>query len=235
MGADYICIGGGAYASYGGGPGALLTESRPWSDLSGWTGSSKDHKYANNHYLYVYAIGLKLDGVDKYTLHNQIRIVQNTSQIQQHPNVGATLPSGYALIGGGARVNWSGAGNLLTESYPSGSTWNASSKDHLLTSPASITAYAIGIRQNIPGFGYLRINQQVKSGGTVTGGVASNSLTVTSQYLLACPGARATYANVGRLLTAIIPRATSLTAYSKDHGKRDSGRVDAYAIIIRRN
>ena len=40
-----------------------------------------------------------------------------------------------------------GPGNLLTKSYPENDhTWSASSKDHKELSPATITAYAIGLK-----------------------------------------------------------------------------------------
>ena len=55
----------------------------------------------------------------------------------------ATLPHA------GARVNWHGAGNLLTASFPSTSnnTWTAFGKDHGAgyRDPATITVYAIAI------------------------------------------------------------------------------------------
>lgn len=38
---------------------------------------------------------------------------------QNHPTASVTVPAGYKLVSGGARVNWHGAGNMLTASYPS--------------------------------------------------------------------------------------------------------------------
>lgn len=60
----------------------------------------------------------------------------------------ATVEPGYALTGGGGDVHWSGAGNLLWRLEPSawGPGFTAASKDHLWSSPASITAYAMGMR-----------------------------------------------------------------------------------------
>jgi hypothetical protein len=71
-----------------------------------------------------------------------------TSGVAAHPNQTVYLPPGCIITGGGARTNWSGAGNLLTGSYPlTGSIhgWAAEAKDHGESSPASVTVWAIGL------------------------------------------------------------------------------------------
>jgi hypothetical protein len=56
------------------------------------------------------------------------------------------VDEGYVLVGGGAKVNWEGAGNLLTASYPDAQGgWTAASKDHVSPDPAVIVAYALGV------------------------------------------------------------------------------------------
>ena len=61
---DYVLIGGGAYTvnteTNGGG---YVTASYPDFNNNRWRASSKDHHVVDQHTLYVYAIGLKLDGV----------------------------------------------------------------------------------------------------------------------------------------------------------------------------
>jgi hypothetical protein len=56
------------------------------------------------------------------------------------------------MVGGGAKANYTGEGNLLTASYPSNSsTWLAKSKDQIKSDPATITAYAVGIKVLVNG------------------------------------------------------------------------------------
>src|SRR5215469_2593426 len=47
-----------------------------------------------------------------------LKLFHLVSTSAPHPAAHVTVPPGYKLVGGGARVNWSGAGNLLTASYP---------------------------------------------------------------------------------------------------------------------
>ncbi len=78
----------------------------------------------------------------------RVVITWNTSAAAAHPNQTVYLPPGLVVTGGGARANWSGAGNLLTASYPfTGSIhgWAAESKDHGESSPASLTVWVIGM------------------------------------------------------------------------------------------
>ena len=54
------------------------------------------------------------------------------------------------MVGGGARVNYTGEGNLLTASYPLDSTtWKASAKDHIRNDPATIDVCALGIKVSV--------------------------------------------------------------------------------------
>src|SRR6185437_10831382 len=64
------------------------------------------------------------------------------------------------LTGGGAFVNWHGAGNLLTASFPNSDTsWEVRSKDHDISDPSQITAYAIGMRPRHNG---KRLQHEIK-------------------------------------------------------------------------
>jgi hypothetical protein len=60
------------------------------------------------------------------------------------------VETGYTLIGGGARVNWSDPGNLMTACYPifDQNRWVAASTRHRRRSDATITAYAIGVQSS---------------------------------------------------------------------------------------
>ncbi len=142
----YVMTGGGAFANWSK-HGSLLTSSYPLSSNT-WTASSKDHAYAEAVTLTAYAIGIKPRNGS--VLPQQI-IVANTSGVEQHPSSEVLLPNGYTLVGGGALVNWKGQGNLLTGSFPNSNLrgWQAKSKDHIAYSPASLTAYAIGLKYQI--------------------------------------------------------------------------------------
>lgn len=51
------------------------------------------------------------------------------------------------MVGGGAALNFSGAGLLLTQSYPRESnTWEGQAKDHLVADSGTIDTYCIGVK-----------------------------------------------------------------------------------------
>jgi hypothetical protein len=137
--AGYTLTGGGAQVHWHG-AGNLLTAMFP-SSANTWEARSKDHDVSDPSQITAYAIGIKSrnGGSVKGTIQKA------QSGAVPHPTVQATLPNGWMLSGGGAFDDWTGDGNLLTASYPSGSSWVASGKDHKVPDPASITAYVIGI------------------------------------------------------------------------------------------
>ena len=66
-----------------------------------------------------------------------------------HPAQTATVPQGFALLGGGAEVHFNGAGSLLWKLEPSTSTtptFSAASKDHSHPDPSTITVFALSAR-----------------------------------------------------------------------------------------
>jgi hypothetical protein len=80
-----------------------------------------------------------------------IRTVQvATSGVAAHPALTVLLPSDFRVVGGGAQDNWSGEGNMLTASRPvfQGGLegWFGAGKDHIDSSPASITVWVIGLK-----------------------------------------------------------------------------------------
>ena len=106
VGAGYSLVGGGAAASrYGEGRGyanGLLMGSAPLFDGKTWRARSKDHGYADRHFLTVYAIGLKIDGVSESELTNNILILDSRNGPSNRPYGARKIPADYALIGGGA-------------------------------------------------------------------------------------------------------------------------------------
>jgi len=132
--------GGGAKVNWTS-AGNLLTASYPIDQYS-WEARNKDHMIVSPAAITVYAIGIRRR--DGGTILES-RIFKYSGPKAQHPSV--SVEPGFLLTGGGARVNWTGVGNILTSSYSAGDgTWNASSKDHSFADSATITAYAIGLK-----------------------------------------------------------------------------------------
>jgi vibriolysin len=221
---EYKIVGGGARVNWRG-AGNLLISSYP-ETINTWVAMSKDHQTSSPATITVYAIAI-YDPDDMW----DVRIWTSTGRRAQHPIAQVSIDWNYTLTGGGARVNWEGAGSLLTASYPVDEiTWEARSKDHLDSSPASITAYAIGIRHRTNGAPSMRIfsytgqyeahptsKVSVRQGYTLTGGGAFNHWT-----------------GEGNLLTASYPDSgTSWVAAGKDHEKTSPSAIEVFAIGIR--
>jgi hypothetical protein len=234
--ADYVLVGGGAWVNNADmvNAGALLTESRPDEDLQQWWAGSKDHVDPDAHSLIVYSIGLRIDGIDRTTLMNYIFADHTTSGTTSAPGTSMGVPYPYTLIGGGAEVNWSTKGSLIVQSYPNGTQWTVKSKDHIQAEATSITAYAIGIQEYIPGFGYLDVD--IFSGSTtVLGGYQTADLSLPYGYALACPGVKEVFnPAAGRLITGIYPDGNYVQVASKDHKRGNISQLQAYAIGIRK-
>jgi len=231
---DFVVIGGGVEgANYP--TGNLITASYPNHNLSSWLVSSKDHKWAQAIKIKGYAIGLKVQGLSRAQLLNYISVNSNTSGWVPHPDVSVGVPSGHLLIGGGMKVNWSGAGNLATGSYPSNTfSWRARSKDHLVGSYAQTVAYAIGIKDYIPGVGSIYVD--INTGSSAYTGHPASSANVQPGYALTGCGANVNWSGWGNLLWKIKP-FTQLNQHgcevsSKDHGKASPATIDSYALSI---
>jgi hypothetical protein len=242
----YVLVGGGAHAfdNTGSYPiinaGAFLTESRPNGSLTYWKGSSKDHITADPHYLTVYAIGMKIDGVTPAYLRSQISLDSAVSGSTNHPEVDVSVPEGYLLIGGGAFDNYgTGYGNMLVRSYPTSSTtWYVFGKDHRRADPCTITAYAIGINNvSFPNVGYIQ-TEYIYEEDYVAYGYNEAKTPVSEGWALACCGGNVTYNGIGRLMVSLRPDIPSWGSYdvslwSGDNGNISAGSNFAYAVRIR--
>jgi vibriolysin len=236
VGADEVCVGGGADAC-----GGYLTESRPLADLSGWSVGDKDHIISKIRPLSVNAIGLALfdingNQISRNVLLQYISLFSQTSTSAPHPSLAVSVPNNMKLIGGGAKVNWSGWGNMLVKSYPlSSNAWCAESKDHVYSSPATITVYAIGINPNIPIFGTLDIQ-------TISAYVSAwkdNSTSVVLRdyptgYVLACLGANATSEGFGMMLTTMWSNYSTVCTISNSCFYADRGNLTAFGLVIKK-
>jgi len=93
----------------------------------------------------AYAIGVKQSFLDRVGLTVN-RKSQTSGTATAHPSVSCSLEHGFRLLSGGAKANWTGAGNLLTASFPQDRhAWVARSKDHIASDPCTITAWCVGI------------------------------------------------------------------------------------------
>lgn len=246
---SYVLIGGGARDDWTGTPGALLTESRPFDhDDSGaattWAASSKDHYASANHQLHVWAVGLRLKTsagtwMSHSALKSYVSYRVNTSPKDWHPNTTCTVPAGYQLIGGGARSNYQGFGQLLTASYPVNNiTWYGASKDHLVSDPSTLDVYCIGLRSSIPGVAPLLV-ERINATSWVSSGVGSAASNVGNSpaSVPVCYGGEAQYNGTGRLLYHMGPDPANIhvfTAASKDHFAVDSGFTTAWLVQLRK-
>jgi hypothetical protein len=127
--------------------------------VSGWRVESKDQIIAHPGTVHVQMLSLPASVTVNGTTYNVVgKLVSATSAVAAHPAIDVTgLRGEYALSGIGATVDWntpgqSAYGNVLWRLEPRADLGGASvaSKDHVISSPASITGYAIGIKLMIP-------------------------------------------------------------------------------------
>ncbi|WP_336243373.1 M4 family metallopeptidase [Corallococcus exercitus] len=230
---DFVVIGGGGEGKEAP-SGNLLTASYPDTGLTSWLVSTKDHLIADPVQVRAWAIGLKVAGLTPAQLRGYLAVSTATSANVAHPDVTAALPAGYVLAGGGIKVNWTGAGNLATASAPSTTTsWRVRSKDHTNSSPATATAYAIGINSSIPGVGTI---SNVINGGT-SSVVAHPAYTVglSTGYALSGCGAFVNWSGAGNMLWRIKPVNSGCSVASKDHEDSSPASISGYALGLRAN
>jgi hypothetical protein len=233
--AGFVLIGGGAEVL---GDAGLLTASYPSDDLGVWSARSKSHGTSGTHQLRAYAIGLKIDGVSESVLKDNILLVKKHSEFASSPWSIAKLPSDFTILGGGARGNWTTAGQLLVESRPYDNGWLAVSKDHIVSEISTVTSWAIGIRPNIPGYGPIAVGLSARPAfcpiPTRAGGRQTWD-TLIDGGALASAGAQSTYTGAGRMLAYIIPDGQNrkVKVSAKDHAVADaSGCLRAYAFQV---
>jgi hypothetical protein len=221
--ADYKIIGGGAFDHWIE-PGNLLTASYPRGPQT-WFAAGKDHEASSSASITAFALAL-YDPNDEW----DVIIKSETSDPAPHPQAVATLPGGYTLTGGGAFVDWRGAGNLLTASFPSSDlSWEARSKDHDVSDPSRITAYVIGVKSRS---GNL-LRGIVKN---ATGAIAAHpnaQVCLDPGWILSGGGALDQWDGDGNLLTALFPLGPCWFAAGKDHEVSSPAAITAYAIGIR--
>jgi hypothetical protein len=240
--ANMVLVGGGAWAQWSS-AGAMLTASYPFdAELTTWEARSKDHIVADPHILFTYAIGMQLQGVTRETLRAQIKVTTATSPVSSRPIAVATGPMNELPLGGGAKVDYTGAGNMLVWSRPglcaglSCTSWTAGAKDHLFDDPASITAYSITMSEEIPGFGRLFV--QIEESNPIPvfeGGPGSTRLELEPGMVLTGLGADAHAFDPpqgpGRMLVRMGPAShassnRTMIFEDKDHVELSAGGLE---------
>jgi hypothetical protein len=252
---DFVLIGGGArtsdFGSSYGVPEALLTSSYPKDDgtFSTFVADSKDHVISYSHRLWVYAIGMKMYDIgqlpiDPYYIKSSMSLTKTTSSSAAHPSSTTCIPSGYSFLSGGAKVNYQGAGSLLTRSmFPigGGTCWTAESKDHGISSPATVECYVLSILpSNISQFGTLQISEKFAVVTAKSNKIATVTLNTNDNFgglpwLIAGVGGQSAYTGNGRLLWEMYPVTPNLAQISdKDHLYAASGSLYGHLTMIRK-
>jgi hypothetical protein len=233
----YVLVGGGAEVEGQANGGGLLTRSFPPNKVA-WFASSKDHVTAHSHRIRAYVVGMQLAGVSQATLDSLVTISSATSGASHAPSVTVAAPAFYTLLSGGASSNASGAGQLLTGSFPPNSTsWTASAKDHQQSDIASVTAYAVSIPICLNGQWNHCLFTQIDSNSTsVPGGYGVATVNTPAGFAPVGVGGRARWGGAGRLLTDIFPTNSvgnkGATAFSKDHNLPEGNTTDVWALSI---
>ena len=220
--AGYKIISGGARVDWQG-QGNLLTASYP-EGTSAWVARSKDHQLASPAPIEAWAVAL-YDPTNDW----DVQIVSATSSREAHPTASVTLAEGYTMTGGGAQANWATEGSLLTASYPHGTrTWEARSKDHRVSEPATLTVYVIGIR---PSNGAPSPESRQFQSQSGRANHPHATALVGAGYVLVGGGALVNWEGQGNLLTASYPDGHGgWTVDSKDHIDPDPAVIVAYAL-----
>jgi hypothetical protein len=236
----WVLVGGGVLEQSGSGThpdASFLITNRPNDDLTAWIGSSKDHYWVNSHGIVVYAIGMKLNGVDPAYLKSKIHLHTQQGALANHPYASASIPSNELLLGGGAYDDYTYYGNMLVTSYPSSPyAWYASGKDQHWADPGTITAYAIGIENiDFPNFGRLETTYFLHIGQYP---LMSISTDVPGGWALTCSGGYIDYSHdgLGVLMKDCCPTSNyqTLCSAAQCYYTNVYGKITTYACAIRK-
>lgn len=138
----YTLVGGGANVLWSG-SGNLLVKNYPSG--SSWVASSKDHKRPSPASLIVYAIGIR----SRRGVRLDTKQIFEYNGPRGHNRKTVSAPTGYKVIGGGARVTTGGTGNMLVDCFPytaALSSFTAYSKDHITPDAQFLVVYVIAVK-----------------------------------------------------------------------------------------
>lgn len=226
----YKVVGCGARVNWSG-AGNLLTALYPNGAAQSCIARSKDHILSSPASISAWAIGL-------YDPQNEweVTIFSQSTGATAHPRGSVTVPTGWAMTGGGAQLNYGSYGSLLTANFPaSHDTWEARGKDHEWSDPSSMTVYAIGIRPR-NGTSAPRVLAFSRTSGVTAHPRASVALNPPSDFLLTSGGAMADWRGAGSLLTQSSPTddGAGWEAASKDHRLSDPASLTVWVLGIQK-
>ncbi|GAB2179170.1 VWD domain-containing protein [Dongia sp. agr-C8] len=226
----YRLLGGGASISTTG-VGNYMTASYP--DGQCWKADAKDHLVQSIATMDVYAIGI-------YDPNGLIPLVtlSSTSQVAAHPAViSPTLPPPFVMTGGGAKVTYSGAGNILIASYPNDgnppNTWVAASKDHDVSDPATVTAYVVGMLTALPTGQKFDIVKVVATQANPASAAEATVALPPGYSVIGGGGLAISTTQAGSLLTDSYPTGNGWTVRSHDRNTPDPAKIAVWAFGIR--
>jgi hypothetical protein len=233
---EAIVVGGGGWADFHPPGGAFLTCSCPTRDLDGWVVASKDHLDADAHRLSVYLLALRIDGMRRPDLVRLVQIFEAQSARQEHPTAEVVVPDSHAVLSGGFWVDWHGEGNLATASRPNAAQngWIAKSKSHLKPDSATIHAYAIGIKNILPGA--VSVVQRIDQATSSRAAHPTMEVSLDPEFLLTGAGAEVHWSGYGNMLTQIQPLiqpqpvVQKVGASAKDHKDSDPSKIVVYGV-----
>ena len=231
-----LVLGGGAFVDWDGpcslpsSAGNLLTAMHPNNAGTSWSVEFKDHIIVSRARVIAYCIvGQMRDGCP--IAESNYQVVHATSPILAHPATQANLAPGFMVVGGGARTESSGPGSLLFASYPTAdlSGWIGRAKDHVESSPGTITVWAIGLKERF----LKEAGMLVRMFSMTTAQVAHHPrhAFVLPDFHLTGTGARVNWTGQGNLLTASFPQdRQTVVVEAKDHIETDKSTITAFAI-----
>jgi hypothetical protein len=244
---EAIVVGGGGWADFHPPGGAFLTCSCPTRDLDGWVVASKDHaEVVDAHQLSVYLLALRIDGMRRPDLSRLVqRFDKDSGKPVPHPEATVMVPNTHIMLSGGFWVDWHGQGNLATASFPTALTpdvtlalgWKVKSKDHLAGSPATIWAYAVGIKSMLPGA--VSVKQDIVYGkSSRPENHPTMEAPLDSGFLLTGAGAQVNWTKAGNMLTRIqpfvddksTPVVQKVVVSAKDHKESDPSEIRVYVV-----
>jgi hypothetical protein len=224
----YKLLCGGALDNWNG-AGNMLTASFPESDNT-WCARGKDFEHADPASITAFALAV-YDPDDIW----EVRIFESRpSPAASWPEQEVTAESGYVMVGGGAKVDFTGHGSLLFASHPVGeskTTWHAQSKDHLRPAPAKITAYAVGLKCKAEG---VKLHSAVAVARSNKSGSPKAAAAPPAGYKMVGGGAAITFDGAGVLLTGSYPTEDNRwEGRGKAHLEPDSGTITVHCIGLR--
>jgi hypothetical protein len=155
--------------------------------------------------------------------------------------IGADLPPGYVLIGGGAYTSQTEAGGYIQNAYPSPGSyeWPSLSHDHQVADTHTLTTYSVGLMldgvSQATLYSYVSVVSSNPTGMTAVHAPTATSPTIPAGNTLIGGGARVfDSGGQGNFLTYSYPVGTgnAWTVGSKDINVSSLATIQAFAISI---